>query len=124
MALNKEDFFNDLYPALRDAAKEAMVLYNQSLDFEQNNKKLINTGYGSPIEIDLDTSKGDQDVSLERSSENFGKAFAAKIAPVLVNKINEFIKSGDVEVDPGIQIGVNVVEGTGSTTTKGNGRVK
>jgi len=124
MALSKQDFYNDLYPALRDAAKEAMILYNRSLDFEDNVSENINTGYGAPIQINLDTGEGDRAVSLEKSSEVFGKAFAAKIVPVLVNKIDEFIKSGDVVIDPGIQIGVNVVTGTGSTETEGKGKVK
>lgn len=90
---NKQDLFNSLYPKMKEAMKEAMILYNRSLDPEDKEIVKIQTGFGSDININLDTSKGKMTVTLEKSSEVLGTAFSALISPILVDEFDKYNNS-------------------------------
>ncbi len=101
MALVPQTLFQTLFPAFKDAAKEAMVLYNRSINPNDNGTETINTNFGPPIIINLNTESGNSKVDLDKASEVFGNALAAKLVPILVNQIDAYIKTGGVTIPPG-----------------------
>ena len=101
MALVPQTLFQTLFPAFKNAAKEAMVLYNRSIDPNDNGTETINTNFGAPVVINLNTSVGNKKVDLSKASEVFGNALAAKLVPILVKQIDSYIKTGGVIIPPG-----------------------
>jgi hypothetical protein len=101
MPLVPQTLFQTLFPAFKDAAKEAMVLYNRSINPNDNGTETINTNFGPPVIINLNTESGNNKVDLDKASEVFGNALAAKLVPILVNQIDTYIKTGGVTIPPG-----------------------
>lgn len=101
MALVPQTLFQTLFPAFKEAAKEAMILYNRSINPNDNGTEIINTNFGPPVIINLNTESGDKKVDLVKASEVFGDALAAKLVPILVNQIDTYIKTGGVTIPPG-----------------------
>jgi hypothetical protein len=101
MALVPQTLFQTLFPAFKDAAKEAMILYNRSIDPNDNSTETINTNFGPPVIINLNTSVGNKKVDLSKASDVFGSALSAKLVPILVKQIDAYIKTGGVTVPPG-----------------------
>jgi hypothetical protein len=94
-------FYTTLYDAIAKSAAEAMVLYNRSLDPKDNVVVQVDTPFGIEVPINLNTARGNKTVDLEKASEVFGKALAVKLAPVLVNNIDRYIKSATITIPPG-----------------------
>lgn len=110
MALVPQTLFQTLFPAFKEAAKEAMILYNRSINPNDNGTETITTNFGPPVIINLNTESGDKKVDLTKASEVFGDALAAKLVPILVNQIDSYIKTGGVTIPPG-----QVLSGTSPT---------
>lgn len=101
MALVPVTLFQTLFPAFRDAAKDAMILYNRSIDPNDNGIETIPTELGPPVIINLNTSVGNKKVDLGKASEVFGNALSSKLVPILVKQIDAYIKTGGVIIPPG-----------------------
>ena len=113
MALSKTALFLTLLPAVRNAAKDAMTLYNKGLDPNDKETDIeIGTLPFPKIKISVDCSKsgspisntavqGDKSVDAEKAAELFGLVFAYNVVPVLINQFTDYIKSADVIVPPG-----------------------
>ena len=101
MPLVPQTLYQTLFPAFRDAAKEAILLYNRSIDPNDNATEFINTNFGPPAIINLNTSVGNKKVDLNKASDVFGNALAAKLVPILVKQLDAYIKTGGVTIPPG-----------------------
>jgi hypothetical protein len=110
-------FYLSLYDAISKSAAEAMVLYNRALDPKDNVVVNVQTSFGIDVPINLNTKKGNKTVDLEKASEVFGKAMAVKLAPVLVNNIDKYIKSATITIPPGQVVAVATPSGPGTGAT-------
>lgn len=110
-------FYVSLFDAISKSAAEAMVLYNRALDPKDNVVVNVQTSFGIDVPINLNTKKGNKTVDLEKASEVFGKAMAVKLAPVLVNNIDRYIKSATITIPPGQVVAVGTPSGPGTGAT-------
>lgn len=98
MPLVPTNLFPALYDAIQKASAEAIILYNRSLDPNDNVTVQVNTGFGPKIPISLNTATGSKSVDANKAADVFGKAMAAKLTPVLVTNIDAYIRTGVVTV--------------------------
>ena len=114
MGLDKQIFFSEMFKAIETAAYEAMVLYNKAIDPDQKETVKLKVDYlPNPYYVSLNTSKGKYTVDLDKASEVFGKAFAAKITPILIKNIDNYIRSIDVVIPPGQEVKTKITNRQG-----------
>jgi len=135
MPLVPLSLYPTLYAAIKDAAEQAMILYNRGLDPLD---KATNIEVGSDpfpkIKISVDCSKtaspigntakpNDKTVVPEKAAELFGLAMAANLTPVLVKEFDAYIRTATVTTPPGVAVTTagSAVAQTGVTTAPGIG---
>lgn len=121
MPLLPQSIYPGFHDAVKSAATEAMKFYHRSLDPNDNATVTVSPGFGQPVVlISLDTSTQFKKVDLNKASQVFGKAFAAKVVPVVVSNMDTYIKTATVTTQPGISLlvgtsaGATIAPGIGS----------
>lgn len=90
--ISKQELFDSMYPKIMEAMKNSIILYNRSLDPDDNEKVNIKTDF-KDIEIDLNTKKGKMAVSMEKTAEVFGKSISANLTPILIEEFDNYLNN-------------------------------